>query len=249
MDDHLDDRPHPASLLADEPPAAPSRTISAEAFERLPSLSFSRSMRNPAWRALEQRKHERPAGAWREDEEGVASAQSRTTCARRAARRRPSGRRGRLVRAHVRAALALGHRHPAERGAARQPAEPDSSARSSRCPQRRTAANVIERQRRRSTSPRSMNAAARVTCVPALVHPRKAVHLGFEPEREQRPTRDETDLVDPLPYRSCVRSDRRVLVRRAVPLQRLPAERPAQATAGPRTPPSRRSASTSGGPR
>ena len=62
--DHLEDRPDAAALLADEPRVAPSYSTSAEALERLPSLSFSRirriPLRVPSGSTRGSRKQDRP---------------------------------------------------------------------------------------------------------------------------------------------------------------------------------------------
>ncbi len=142
-------------IVATPRPSSPTRwatasssRISAEAFERLPSLSLSRSIRKP-FRApsVEHSRNEearQPVGRLRENEERVAHRRrAEPLLAGEHVVRRPSGSAPGLVGAHVRAALPLGHRHPAERAALvgrraqagvvgdrREPAAPTPAARS-----------------------------------------------------------------------------------------------------------------------
>ena len=96
--------------------------------------------------------------------------------------------RGRLVRAHVGAALPLGHRHPAERVAARQPRHPlllrARARRGAPAPRRRS--SRADNRRPASTWPSSMNNAARATCAPGR-RPSTAATAGrLDPEVQQR---------------------------------------------------------------
>ena len=102
--------------------SAPSNSTSADAFERLPSLSFSRlirtALRVPSGRTRGSRKHVIPASA-------CASTRWASHCGAEknhlwpVIRQAPSplGNRAREVRTHVGAALPLGHAHAEQRGA------------------------------------------------------------------------------------------------------------------------------------
>ena len=77
MRHHLDDGRDAAAFLADQAGRArPSNSTSLEAFERLPSLSFRRwkwsALTVSSGRKRGTRKHDRPPGRLREDEEAVA---------------------------------------------------------------------------------------------------------------------------------------------------------------------------------
>ena len=106
--------------------SAPCSSISLDAFERLPSLSFNRcrcmALRVPSGRIRGSAKHDRPSGACASTrkrshigaEQNHLWPVSAYAAGPRVAVRRHRDRR---VRAHVRAALLLRHRHPAERAA------------------------------------------------------------------------------------------------------------------------------------
>ena len=141
---------------------APSSSISLDAFERSPSLSFSRWMRKPL---------RVPSGSTRGSEEAREARRRLGEHEERVAHRRraeplvpvehvlAAGRSagdGR-VRAHVGAALALGHRHPDRaRRASRPPAGGRSRTRatSAAAPTRRRASGAARaaRARRRASS-------------------------------------------------------------------------------------------------
>ena len=226
--DHLEDRPQAATLLADEPGDAPSSAISAEAFERLPSLSFSRSIRKPGC-GRSSRKQERPAGACASTRKASLIGAEQNHLWPSSTQASPSGRARRLVRAHVRAALTLGHRHPAERVAARQPRDPllgelglgaQRRHGGERHRERAADAGFDLAEQHEQRRPRDVRARP-------LVHPRQRLQARPEPEAQQRvPGRMELDLVDPLAVAVVRPQDRRVLVRQPPPLQRLAAERP-----------------------
>ena len=236
---------------------APSSRISADAFERLPSLSLSRSMWNALRLAVRkdarQQVTRQPAGRLREHEERVAhrrGAEPLVTVQRRlAVSHRP---RDRLVRAHVRAALPLGHRHAAERTRlVRRRPEPGvvHGRREQRRPlleERRLRAQRRHRRERhrertadagldlreRDERGRSRDVRARPRLTPRrrmqtalTASPSSSCHAGWNSTSSIRVAEA---IVRPEP--------RRVLVREPSELERLAAEQPAERRAAPRLP-------------
>ena len=113
-------------IVATPRPSSPTRCatasssrISAEAFERLPSLSFSRSIRKPfrvpSSRIRGRRKQVRPSGACARTRNASDIGAEQNHLSPREQIDVARGLGARLVGADVRSTLALGHRHPAER--------------------------------------------------------------------------------------------------------------------------------------
>ena len=97
--DHFDDHLHAAAFVAEQPGGAPSNSTSHDAFERLPSLSFSRcrrtALRVPSGRTRGRKKHDRPFGRSAPAPDARrTSVPRRTTCVRSAGIRRPPDRLG-----------------------------------------------------------------------------------------------------------------------------------------------------------
>ena len=206
--------------------SAPSSRISADALERFPSLSFSRSIRKPGCAPFEEEARD-PGRRLREHEERVGHRRRAEPLVPVELPGLAAPARGRLVRADVGAALPLGHRHPAERVAARQPRNP-FGCQLGLCAQggyrgeghRERAADACfdlpeqhEQRRPGDVRPR------------LLGHPRQRLHVRLQTEAQQRvPGRVELDLVDPLAVAVVRAEHRRMLVREPPPLERLPAQ-------------------------
>ena len=221
---------------------APRNSTSEEAFERLPSLSFRRWMwkrlRSPSGVNRGSRKQESPPSAWaRTRKASHIGAEQNHLCPvisySAPAAAAVQGRRGRGVRAHVRAALLLGHRHAAdrprlvrgraklavvvEREEARLPLGRDvrllSQRRNHRVGHRDRAANPGLRLREAHEAGRARDVGARLGLAP-----RQRVQPEADPLRHQLvPGRVEIDLVDAVPE-AVVRLQRRlVLVRLTAP--------------------------------
>ena len=205
---------------------APSSAISADAFERLPSLSFSRSIRKPGC-GRSSRKHESPAGACAStrkasligaEQNHLCPSSSQTSPAARAAVSfaRTSEPPCRSVIAIPQSASPLvsrGIHSDARSGCVR-------SARDGRERHRERTADTRldlaeQHEQRRS---RDLRAAT-------LVDPRQRLHPRLQPELEQRvPGGVELDLVDLLAVAVVRAEPGRMLVREPAPLERIAAE-------------------------
>ena len=208
-------------------PIAPSSTISAEAFERLPSLSLRRSIRNSGW-PRSTRKHERPAGACASTRNASLIGAEQNHLCPSSSQTSPSGRAvvsfARTSEPPWRSVIAIpqsasplvsrGHPLLCQVGLCAQRRHCREGHRKRAADARLHLAEQHERRRARDVRARP------------LVHPRQRVDLRLEPEREQRvPGRMKLDLVDPLAVAVVRPQHGRVLVREPAPVERLPAER------------------------
>ena len=242
--DHLDDRRDAAPLLADAPrPRAVERDlrrrVRAVAELVLEPVDPERVARAVGQDARQQVARE-PARRLRQHEERVRHRRRAEPLVPVKRRLAPVPERPRLggVRAHVRAALPLRHRHPAERpallrrrakagvvferGEARTPLVEqlrlggERRDRRVRHRERAADAGLDLRQRREERGARDVRAR------PGLA-PRRRVRAGLDAEAQQRvPGGVELDLVDPVAVAVVRAQDGRVLVRARAERERLP---------------------------
>ena len=247
--DHLDDRRHTASLLADEPRprgleldlARRVRAVAELVLQPLDVEAVARAVRQHA-RDEEARE---AAFRLRQHEERVAHRRRAEPLVARqlvlAVAERPRCRR---VRAHVGAALPFRHGHAAERaallvdrsqsrvvGESRQPRLPFGreiglrAQRGDRRVRHRDRAPVPGlhlRHQIEERSPRHVRSGARFA-------PRERVQPALDARLQQRvPGGMELHLVDPVAEAIVRAEPRRVLVRQAAPLERLSAQEPAE---------------------
>ena len=230
MVDHLEDRPEAASLLADE---ARDRAVERDlrrGVGAVAELVLQPLDPEARLRPLEQEAGE-PGRSLREHEERVAHrrrAEPLVPVQLPGLADRP---RRRLVRAHVGAALALGHRHPAERVASCEPRDPLVAEVGLRTECRHGCEGHRERTADAGLDLAQQHEQGRPSDVRARLRldPRQRVHPRLEPEPEQRvPRRVELDLVDALAVAIVRPEPRRMLVREPAPFERLAAERLAE---------------------
>ena len=215
-----------AALGADEPGCGPVEGDLRRGVRAVAELVLQPLDPEARLRALDEEARE-PGGRLGEDEKGVRHRRRAEPLVAVEDPRVAVAARGRLVRADVRAALTLGHRHPAERLAARQTRDPllaeiglcaQSRDGGERHRERAADARLDLRQQHEERCPRDVRTGP-------LVDPRERLHARLETEPEQRvPGRMELDLVDSLAVAVVRQELRRVLVREPAPLERLATE-------------------------
>ena len=228
--DHLEDRPEPTSLLADEPGDGTVERDLGRGVRAVAELVLQPLDPEARLRPLEQEARE-PGRRLREHEERVAHGRGAEPLVP-VQLPHVAGRPGRrLVRAHVGAALALGHRHPAERLAGGQPRDPllgevglrtERGDGGERHRERAADARLDLAEQHEQRCPRDVRARLRLD-------PRERLQARVQAEPEQRvPGGMELDLVDPLAVAVVCPQLRRILICEPAPFERLAAERLAE---------------------
>ncbi len=200
MVDHLEDRPEPTSLLADEPGDGTVERDLGRGVRAVAELVLQPLDPEARLRPLEQEAGE-PGRRLREHEERVAHGRGAEPLVPVQLPHVAGRPRRRLVRAHVGAALALGHRHPAERLAGGQPRDPllgevglrtERGHGGERHRERAADARLDLAEQHEQRRPRDVRARLRLD-------PRERLQARVEAEPEQRvPGGMELDLVDAL---------------------------------------------------
>ncbi len=224
--DHLQDRPHPSSLVAHQPRDRAVERDLGRRVRAVAELVLQPLDPEPGLWPLEQEARE-PGRRLREHEERVAH---RCGAEPFVPVQQPHiavlSRHG-LVCAHVRTALPLRHRHPAERVAARQPRSPLGG----QVRLRAQCGHRCERHRERAAdagldlAEQHEERGARDVRSGLPLDPRQGLHVRLEADPEERvPRRVELDLVDPLAVPVMRSQPGRVLVGKPAPVERVASE-------------------------